>query len=96
MVAEEGSGHTGGEFECAGRRSHCPDGGEGESRGRCIVHPGVEVLGDHGHVKPGLLGQNGVLHELLRLPLFVAAEIGEFGQCSAFRASESGYCQVYW
>jgi hypothetical protein len=44
----------------------------------------MEVLGDDHRVETGRLGLNGLLDQLLGVPLLVTAEVGELGQVSPF------------
>ena len=52
------------------------------------------MLGNDHRVEPCLFGMNGLLDELLGVPLFVTTEIGESGQ--EILSGRDGSCQVYW
>ena len=79
VVTEQGSGDCSHDVHRGGLYRDGSKGGEGESRRRDVVDPGVKVLRDHHGVETRFLGDDRVLDQGLGLKLLVATEVGELG-----------------
>ena len=84
MESEQGCRHARDQSHSLGGFGHRPDRGEGEAGGRFVVDPGMKVLGDDHRVESRRFGLDGLLDELLGMPLLMTTEVGELGQASPF------------
>ena len=79
VIAEQGCRHASCDLDSFRHLCHGCDRCERKPGSSDIVDPWVEVLGHHKEVEPGLFSESGMVDQLFRMELLVAAEIAELG-----------------